>query len=86
MEAIKEATIYDDVVSITYRYLGPAAERFVTRQIQNHLSKNPHQLKKNELTGLIDWFKIAMALLSDDEKLVHQYAVDLKTLAGGKTS
>ena len=47
------ATLYSDVVDITYDYLGPAADRFVTRQIRSHLGKAPEELKKRDLRDLI---------------------------------
>jgi hypothetical protein len=77
----KAATLYAEVVDITYDYLGPAADRFVTRQIRSHLGKAPEQLKKRDLRDLISWIKIAMSLLTDDEKLINKYISDLKRLA-----
>lgn len=74
--------LYDQVVQTTYDYLGPAADRFVTRQIRNHLSKAPEELQKQDLHRLIDWISLAMALLSDDQELVARYIADLKELAG----
>jgi hypothetical protein len=73
-------TLYEDVVNITHEYLGPAADRFVTRQIRNHLHKNPEELKKQDLKGLIDWIGLAMSLLSEDEALVHKYVTNLNNL------
>jgi hypothetical protein len=66
MTTTKENVFYEKVVKITYKYLGPAAERFVARQIRNHLDKEPEQLQRHELAGLIDWFRVAMAILSED--------------------
>lgn len=74
--------LYDQVVQITYGYLGPAADRFVARQIRNHLRKAPEELQKQDLHRLIDWINLAMTLLSDDQKLVARYIADLKELAG----
>jgi hypothetical protein len=80
MNTAKETLFYEKVVKITYKYLGPAAERFVARQIRNHLDKEPEQLKRSELADLIDWFRIAMAILSEDEQVVHAYSDDLQRL------
>jgi hypothetical protein len=77
----RAATLYSDVVDITYDYLGPAADRFVTRQIRSHLSKAPEELKKRDLRDLISWIKIAMSLLTDDNELINKYISDLKQLA-----
>lgn len=83
MQAVQE-NLYDKVVRITYDYLGPAADRFVTRQIRNHLHKEPEQLKKNDLKSLIDWIKIAMSLLSNDDRLVARYVAELQELSLNK--
>ncbi len=80
MVASKSTALYKSVVDITYDYLGPAADRFITRQIRSHLNKTPEQLKKDDLKELIDWIKVAMSLLTDDEKLLKQYLADLKQL------
>jgi len=83
-----ESTLYDQVVDITHEYLGPAADRFITRQIRSHLHKNPEELKKRDLESLIDWIGLAMSLLSDDEALVHRYVTNLNdlTVRNGKTN
>ena len=76
--------LYDKVVWVTYAYLGPAADRFVSRQIRNHLHKEPEQLKKNDLKNLIDWINIAMNLLSNDDRLVARYVAELQELSLSK--
>jgi hypothetical protein len=73
--------LYEEVVNITYEYLGPAADRFVVRQIRNHLGKAPEQLRKKDLASLVDWIRLAMLLLSNDERLVEKYIAELKALA-----
>jgi uncharacterized protein YegL len=73
-------TLYEDVVNITYDYLGPATDRFVTRQIKNHLHKRPEELRKKDLKELIEWISAAVNLLSDDNKLVSKYVSDLRRL------
>ena len=80
------STLYDEVVSITAEYLGPAADRFVVRQIRNHLQKNPTELKHKDLTRLIDWIQLAMRLISDDRAVVDNYIADLEQLAMHKTA
>lgn len=73
-------TLYRQVVDVTYEYLGPATDRFVTRQIRNHLHKDPEELKKEDLKRLIDWISIAVSLLSNDDELVSQYIASLRGL------
>jgi hypothetical protein len=74
-------SLYDEVVAITYGYLGPAADRFVVRQIRNHLQKDPHELKPQDLQRLTDWICLAMRLISEDTEIIDQYMSDLRTLA-----
>lgn len=75
-----ETSLYRKVVNITYDYLGPAADRFVTRQIRNHLHKDPEELEKSDLKRLIDWISLAFNLLSDDDQLVSDYIKSLEKL------
>ena len=74
-------SLYDDVVTITYDYLGPAADRFVVRQIRNHLQKDPSRLEREDLRALIDWIRLAMLLISSDTVVVDRYIADLERLA-----
>ncbi|MEJ0072490.1 MAG: hypothetical protein WDN27_00105 [Candidatus Saccharibacteria bacterium] len=73
-------SLYDDVVAITYDYLGPAADRFVVRQIRNHLQKDPAELRRQDLRQLIDWIQLAMRLISDDTQIIDRYMADLEQL------
>ena len=77
-------SLYDEVVTITYDYLGPAADRFVVRQIRNHLQKDPGELQRRDLRQLIDWIQLAMRLISDDTRVVDRYMADLESLAKPK--
>lgn len=74
-------TLYQDVVRVTYEYFGPATDRFVTRQIRNHLDKDPEQLREKDLARLIDWIAIAMATLNEDQALITRYITELKNIA-----
>jgi hypothetical protein len=80
------SSLYDDVVAITYDYLGPAADRFVVRQIRIHLQKDPSELRNRDLKQLIDWIQLAMRLISDDGDIVDRYVADLESLAKQKRS
>jgi uncharacterized protein YegL len=79
-----DTSLYDDVVTVTYDYLGPAADRFVIRQIRNHLQKDPAELQHEDLSQLIDWIQLAMRLISNDGHIVDRYVADLETLAKKK--
>jgi hypothetical protein len=72
--------LYVRVTRITQVYLGPAADRFVARQIRNHLRKNPEQLARKDLNDLIDWIRVAMGYITEDSELVNEYVDKLKAL------
>jgi hypothetical protein len=75
-----ETPLYDKVVRITNVYLGPAADRFIARQVQNHLHKQPEDLSKDDLKKLIDWIRVAVSLLTDDSEIIEEYAAQLQRL------
>ncbi len=78
--------IYSKVVETTHVYLGPAADRFIARQVQNHLHKRPEQLTKADLHKLIDWIQIAVSLLTEDSDIIEDYIHELRSLANEKTN
>lgn len=79
-------TLYDKVVRITNIYLGPAADRFIARQVQNHLHKQPADLSKDDLAKLIDWIRIAVSLLTEDVDIIEEYINQLQKLTLPKAS
>ena len=80
MAAPKDVMLYDQMVEITADYLGPAAPRFIDRQIYNHLKKTPQDIKKDDLQELIAWIRAAISLLTDDYGLVEEYATRLENI------
>lgn len=84
MTASKDTTLYDEVVRVTHVYLGPAADRFIARQVENHLHKAPEELSKADLASLIDWIRVVVSLLTEDNEIVEEYAAELEKLAGIK--
>jgi hypothetical protein len=84
MPASPQTSLYDQLVRVTHVYLGPAADRFIARQVQNHLHKPPDQLSKEDLRQLIDWIRVAVSLLTEDSEIVEEYAAQLEQLAGGE--
>lgn len=79
---MSEATsIYNQVIKITHVYLGPAADRFIARQVQNHLGKTPETITKEDLKDLIDWIGVAVSLLTDDRGIIEEYLSGLRKLA-----
>ncbi len=75
------AELYHQVVSITEEYLGPAAPRFVARQIASHFNKSPEELSIEDLPKLIEWSRVTLGLLTEDHQLINQYADKLSRLA-----
>jgi hypothetical protein len=76
-----QSTVYDEVVRVTHVYLGPAADRFIIRQVRNHLHKEPQDLSREDLSKLIDWIRVAVSFLTDDSELVEEYTDELQRLA-----
>jgi len=60
--------LYDQVVDVARVYLGPAAEKFVTRQIRTHLNIESAQLGKQHLDELAHWCNISGALAMNEDK------------------
>ena len=72
--------LYGRVINITRIYLGPAADRFIDRQVRNHLQKDPDRLVKGDLVDLIDWVRVAMGYITEDDRLTDEYISRLKVL------
>jgi hypothetical protein len=79
-------SLLDQVLEISQHYLGPAADRFVERQISTHLKKRPEKLTSQDVYKLIDWIKVSFSLLTDDVAMVEQYTKRLKLVAEGRWS
>ena len=73
--------LYTKVKAITEEYLGPAAERFVSRQISFHLGKIPEELTSNDLPKFIEWTTLTFNMLTDDRQLVDEYVRRISELA-----
>jgi hypothetical protein len=81
MDKRPKSTVYDQVVRITHSYLGPAANRFVARQVENHLHKTPDSLSSKDLLSLTDWIRVAVSLLTEDSLMIEEYIAELRKLA-----
>jgi hypothetical protein len=73
-------TLYVRVVRITEEYLGPAGERFMRRQIEEHLKIEPEDLEQKNLSKLIKWSSIAFALLTKNQQDIDAFTNDLQAL------
>ncbi len=76
----RKRDLYTDVVDITADYLGPAAQRFIDRQIHNHLHKPPEDLNQQDLSKLIDWLRISIAFLTEDRQIINELTERLSRL------
>lgn len=81
MGSVTDKSVYQQVVEVAYEYLGPAAERFVSREIQAHLGKKPENLTKEDIVKCHDWCKLALALMTDDNTLVDEFSSRLLAIA-----
>lgn len=81
-DVAKDTTeLYTQVVRVTHVYLGPAADRFIARQVQNHLHKSPEELSSTDLMKLIDWIRVAVSLITEDTEIIEEYTSQLQRLA-----
>jgi uncharacterized protein YlxP (DUF503 family) len=79
----KPKSLYLKVVHITNHYLGPTADRFIRRQIENHLNKHPEELAQADLKELINWIEISMTAITADHKMIREYLAKLQSLISG---
>lgn len=77
----RQNNLYNEVVSIATDYLGPAARRFIDRQIENHLKKEAGDLKPKDIEKLAEWSRLAFALLTEDKKIINEFSRRLTALS-----
>jgi len=80
MPTHRRKSVYERAVRISHAYLGPAAERFIDRQVRSHLHKEPETITEKDLSRLIGWIRLAVSLLSDDIQVVDEYIGQLEQL------
>ena len=85
-QSSNDNSLYTQVVRITHLYLGPAADRFIARQVQNHLHKDPTELSHKDLLKLIDWVRVAVSFLTEDSDIVEEYIARLTRLASDSST
>ena len=72
-------TLYDDVLTIAQFYLGPAAKRFMTRQITGHLNTTTENLAPQHLDELAKWCYVSSKLVIDETK-AQEFSQKVKAL------
>ena len=80
-KAADTLTTYERAVDISRDYLGPAGERFMRKQIQTHLGKEPEELARKDIVQLATWVKATFVLLTDDRELIDTFSKRLLQLA-----
>lgn len=70
-------SLYHHLIDVTEDYLGPAAQRFIDRQIENHLQKHPKDIDLEDLPQLVQWLKLSISVLTENPRLVEEYATKL---------
>jgi hypothetical protein len=65
--------LYEQIVHITEEYLGPAAKRFINRQIEFHLEKKPAEVTTQDVPKLAEWGKVSLGLLTEDKAMVDAF-------------
>jgi hypothetical protein len=73
--------LYQQALDITKDYLGPAAARFLVRQIAFHLGKSPEQLTRKDIPKLAEWVKVSIAILTEDKAMVEDFSNRILGLA-----
>ncbi len=67
------ATYYEQLITVTQDYLGPASKRFIDRQISFHFNnKSSESLTKEDMSKLADSVRISLGLLTQDKDMVSQ--------------
>jgi hypothetical protein len=73
--------LYLQVTAITEEYLGPAAERFVARQITFHLNKTPQELEIDDIPKLVEWTKVTLGLITEDRQMIEDFGDKMTRLS-----
>lgn len=71
---------FESIVKVTEKYLGPAAERFIRRQIEFHLEKEPSSITFQDINKLKSNIGVALSLLVNDKTIVDQAMRDIESI------
>ncbi len=63
---------YNQILTITEDYLGPAAGRFIDRQINSYLGKSPQTLQKGDIHMLAIRIRSGLMVITKDELVVQE--------------
>ncbi len=74
-------SFYNQLITVNEKYLGPAAERFVRRQINFHLEKKPEDITRADVVKLADSIKTALEILTQDKTMVDDAVREMNAVA-----
>jgi len=75
-------TLYEEVVDLARNYMGPAAKKFVDRQIRVHLEIDGTELTFSDLDELAEWCYTSSKLLMNDYK-AREFSNSIKSISNG---
>lgn len=81
MTSQKSNTLYSELIDVFYDYLGPAAQRFLDREIEAHLGKKPDDITREDIPKIHEWSRLAIALLAEDQQTVNNFSESIMALA-----
>ncbi len=73
--------LFNDVIAMARPYLGPAAEKFVSRQISTHLNVTSDQLGTQHLEELSKWCFNSGKLVMAEAK-AQEFSQKVKSMKG----
>lgn len=71
-ESVTKSGYYNQILDITKDYLGPAADRFVNRQVSLHIKKSPEHLQKSDIHMLAIRIRSGLLVLTRDNNVVDE--------------
>lgn len=83
-QAFGNNRLYREILEITSNYLGPAAQRFIDRQIVSHLHKEPEEVTRKDVKKLAEWSRAALSILTDDKNTINEFEKSLMRLTNEK--
>ena len=74
-------SFYDQLIAVNQKYLGPAAERFVRRQVDFHLGKKPEDITRADVLKLAGSIQTALEVLTQDKAMVSNAVHEINAVA-----
>jgi len=74
--------LYEEVVDLARTYMGPAAKKFIDRQIRVHLEIEGSDLTYSDIEELADWCYTSSKILMNDFK-AREFSNAIKSIRNG---